>query len=209
MRSFVNTESKTAKTRGQRKTQDPCEGCAMHRDRCFCAQIARIETKSKLSLVIHSKELKRATNTGSLAVKALVNSEIFVRGRIGEDLDLSGLESPEYRTVLLYPSDDAAELTPEFVAESDLPIHLVVPDGNWRQASKVHHRHEEIRHLPRVIIQGIDTGDKHLRAEHTEYGMATLQAIAHAFGIIEGAEAKRALLDLYELKLHRTLLGRG
>ena len=181
----------------------------MHRDRCFCDLIPRLETKSKLSLIIHSKELKRATNTGSLAVKALVNSEMYVRGRIGEDLDLSNLDLPDYQTLLLYPSDDAVELTPELIAKSQKPVHLIVPDGNWRQASKVHTRHTELQHIQRVIISGINTGEKHLRAEHTEYGMATLQAIAHAFGIIESEDAKRALLDLYELKLQRTLQGRG
>lgn len=180
----------------------------MHRDRCFCDLIPRIQTKSKLSLVIHAKELKRATNTGSLAVKALENSRLYVRGRMGETLSLAGLETPDYRTVLLYPSADAVELTPAFVAESDLPIHLVVPDGNWRQASKVHYRQHELKHIQRVMIQNIDTGAKHLRAEHTDYGMATLQAIAHAFGVIEGADAKETLLKLYELKLERTLQGR-
>lgn len=181
----------------------------MHRERCFCDLIPRIATKSKLSLVVHEKELKRATNTGSLAIKALENSRLYVRGRIGETLDLSGLDTPDYQTLLLYPSDDAIELTPAFVAESKKPIHLIVPDGNWRQASKVHYRHHELNHIQRVIIKGADTGDAHLRAEHTEYGMATLQAIAHAFGVIEGEGAMRALLELYQLKLARTLQGRG
>jgi hypothetical protein len=39
--------------------------------------------------------------------------------------------------------------------------------------------------------------------------MATLQAIAHAFGVIEGDLVKAQLMKLYHAKLEQTLLGRG
>jgi hypothetical protein len=48
-----------------------------------------------------------------------------------------------------------------------------------------------------------------MRAETTEAGMATLEAIAHALGIIEGAEIKDELLRFYQRKLEETLKGRG
>jgi DTW domain-containing protein YfiP len=59
------------------------------------------------------------------------------------------------------------------------------------------------------MIKAANTAKYHLRAEHTEEGMATLQAIAHAMGVIEGDHVKETLLKLYNLKLERTLLGRG
>jgi hypothetical protein len=39
--------------------------------------------------------------------------------------------------------------------------------------------------------------------------MATLQAIAHALGVIEGDHVKAQLLQLYRTKLARSLAGRG
>ena len=39
-------------------------------------------------------------------------------------------------------------------------------------------------------------------------GMATLQAIAYALGVIEGSSVQNELLKLYHLKLEKTLLGR-
>lgn len=201
--------SQTRRPRGKRKTQDPCPVCFLHRERCLCDLIPRLQTRTKLSLVIHAKELKRTTNTGTLAAKALLNSEVLVRGRIGESLDLSSTLNPEYRSVLFYPSEEALELNEDFVRQSSLPIHLIVPDGNWRQASKVHYRHPEINHLPRVMIKTPNTATQHLRAETTPEGMATLQAIAHALGVIEGVQIRDELLRLYQLKLERTLQGRG
>lgn len=192
-----------------RKTKDPCPGCYLHKDRCICAFIPHLKLKTKVVLVVHAKELKRTTNTGTLALKALENSEMKIRGKDKSTLDLSELNNACYRSLLFYPTDDALELTTELVNDSSLPIQLIVPDGNWRQASKVHYRHPELAHIPRVKISTPNQASHHLRAETTEYGMSTLQAIAEALGIIEGDEVKNALMQLYQQKLKQTLLGRG
>ena len=194
----------------KRKTKDPCSGCWLHQDRCICHLIPSLDLKTRICLVIHKKELKRTTNTGQLALKSLVNSEIRIRGESDrKPLDLTDLLIPQYRTLLFFPSDDAAELTPEFVQSSSLPIQLIVPDGNWRQASKVHSRHLELRDVQKVKISAANKSMYHLRTEHFPEGMATLEAIAFALGIIEGAEIKNILLNLYQAKLKNTLLGRG
>lgn len=158
---------------------------------------------------MHAKELKRTTNTGRLALKALTNSEMRVRGEGREALDLTELLTPEYRTLLFYPSDNALELTPELVKQDSKPIQLIVPDGNWRQASKVHYRHHELKKIPRVMIATPNESKLHMRVETTKEGMATLQAIAQALGVIEGVAIQETLMALYNIKLSRTLLGRG
>lgn len=192
-----------------RKTKEPCEVCFMHPRFCLCAAIPKLDLKTRLCLVVHYRELRRTTNTGSLAVQALKNSEMRVRGQDRAGLDLGDLLNSNYRTLLFYPSDEAVDLTPEFVAADPRPVQLIVPDGNWRQASKVHYRHKELADVPRVMIKAANTAKYHLRVEHMEEGMATLQAIAHAMGVLEGDEVKKSLMALYNLKLERTLLGRG
>ena len=193
----------------KRKTKDPCVGCGLHNQRCLCESIPRLSLKTKVVLVIHHKELKRTTNSGKLAIKALENSEMKIRGQnINEVLNLSDLLTPNYRTMLFYPSADAVELTAELVNESSLPIQLIVPDGNWRQASKVYSRQPELKDILKVKISTPNISKQHLRQEHMPEGMSTLEAIAKALGIIEGPEVGKKLLDLYQLKLERTLLGR-
>lgn len=194
----------------KRKTKNPCQGCGLHLDRCICKLITSLDLKTKIALVIHRKELKRTTNTGQLALKCLVNSEIRIRGEQNcKPLDLSDLLTANYQTYLFFPSDDAVELTSELVQSSPLPIQLIVPDGNWRQASKVFSRHPELKLLIKVKISNVNKSNLHLRTEHTPEGMATLQAIALALGIIEGPNVQKILLDLYDAKLKQTLIGRG
>ncbi len=132
-----------------------------------------------------------------------------IRGEGKEALNLSDLLSSNYKTYLFYPSDNAIELDEKLVASSPLPIQLIVPDGNWRQASKVHYRHHELKDIPRIKISTPNLNPYHMRLETTENGMATLEAIAHALGIIEGPEVGAVMMKLYQDKLEATLLGRG
>lgn len=194
----------------KRKTKDPCLDCGLHKILCLCHLIPYLDLKTRLILVIHHRELKRTTNTGRLAIKSLKNSVMCVRGQKDSGaLDLSNILTSNYRTLLFFPSDEAKELTTELVSESPLPIQLIVPDGNWRQASKVASRHPELSHTERVKISCPNTSTRHLRAEHFAEGMSTLQAIALALGIIEGAEVQNQLQQLYQEKLNRTLKSRG
>jgi DTW domain-containing protein len=193
----------------KRVTKIPCEGCFLHLDRCICSLIPNLSLKTKISLIIHAAELKHTTNTGRLAIKALSNSEIRVRGFERTRLDLTDLLSPNYRTFLFYPSDDALELNENLISQCELPIQLLVPDGSWRQAFKVHSRHPELKDIPRVMISTPNTSTHFIRNETNEYGMATLQALALALGIIEGPDVKESLMKLYQAKLEQTLMSRG
>jgi DTW domain-containing protein YfiP len=181
----------------------------LHRERCVCAAIPRLKLQTRVSLIVHAKELKRTTNTGRLAVRSLVNSEMIVRGEGREAVDLSRLLVPEYRSVLFFPSGDAVELNNGFLAHDSRPLHLIVPDGNWRQASKVAIRHKELAAIPRVKISRPNFVEHHLRAEIFPSGMSTLEAIARALEVAEGVEAAAPLLALYQAKLRGTLIGRG
>lgn len=138
-----------------------------------------------------------------------MNSEMRVRGETREPLDLSDVLTYGYRTFLFYPTVDAVELDHELVAQDPTPIQLIVPDGSWRQAGKVHYRHHELKDVLRVKISTPNLAKFHLRAQHKPEGMATLQAIAHALGVIEGDLVKARLMKVYDAKLERTLLGRG
>src|SRR5918992_1516656 len=90
-----------------------------------------------------------------------------------------------------------------------LVIHLLVPDGTWRQARKIQSRHPELRDLPRVKISTPNTSIFQLRAQSKPERMATLQAIAEGLGIIEGDVVRVQLMKLYHAKIERTLKARG
>ena len=175
----------------------------------MCSVLPRLDLRTKVVLVIHRHELLRSSNTGMLAVRALVNSELRIRGASRAMLDLTDLLSPHYGSLLYSPSSDAIELTPELVAQDPRPIQLIVPDGTWRQARKIHSRQLELKDVPRVKISTPNDSTYQLRAQSRPEGMATLQAIASALGVIEGDQVAAQLMRLYRARLDRTLSARG
>jgi len=175
----------------------------------MCAAVPRLDLRTKISLVIHHRELFRSSNTGLLAHRALVNSELRIRGDSRETLDLSDLLLPRYRTLLFYPCADAVELDRDLVCQDPRPIQLIVPDGTWRQARKIPARHHELKEIPRVRISTPNQGTFQLRAQSRPEGMATLLAIACALRIIEGDLAATQLMKLYQDRVARTLKARG
>jgi DTW domain-containing protein len=196
--------------KGIGKPRDRCPACGSSLTLCMCAVLPRLAVRTKVALVIHRHELLRSSNTGMLALRALVNSELRIRGQsIGAILDLSDLLSSDYRSLLYYPSADAVELTSELVAADPRPIQLIVPDGTWRQARKIHSRHRELKDVPRVKINAPNNCAYQLRAQSRPEGMATLLAVAVALRIIEGEAVALELMQLYQARVARTLGARG
>ena len=195
--------------KGVGKAKQRCLICGSSLTLCMCAELPRLELRTKIALVIHRHEVLRSSNTGMLAVRALTNSELRIRGETRRTLDLSDLLSPDYRSLLYFPSAEAVELTPELVAEDARPIQLIVPDGTWRQARKIHSRQHELRQVPRVKISTPNVATFQLRAQSRPEGMATLLAIASALGVIEGEAVAMQLLRLYQARVARTLGARG
>lgn len=186
-----------------------CKECEMRQALCICAFIPKIETKTKLILLIHAAETKRTSNSGKLATKVLQNSEMRVRGLKEGPIETEGITVPERQSLLLFPSINAVDLTPEYVAQIKKPITLIVPDGNWRQASKVPNREPALYSMPRVRVPVGRPSEYHLRLETRPEGLATFEAIARAMGVIEGKEVQEKMEDIFKIMVERTLWSRS
>ncbi|MDH4467668.1 MAG: DTW domain-containing protein [Bacteriovoracaceae bacterium] len=192
-----------------RKIKDPCLDCYLHKDRCICQEIPSLALRTKISLVIHAKEVVKSTNTGRLAIKSLINSEMIIRGESRTPLDLSKIIDPNYQTYLLFPTENALELNHELVASGLKPFHLIVPDGSWRQSKKIHTRHPELNTIPRLKLSSFTQENNFLRNPPNPSAMGTLQAIAYALGLIEGENVKSSLLQVYKRKWEESFRGGG
>jgi DTW domain-containing protein YfiP len=185
-----------------------CKRCRMLGGLCVCDLIPSppIETRTRLVLIIHRYEDRKPTNTGRLAAECLANSETIVRGH--ESLPTPPFVCPPGRQpLLLFPHEGAtslAELPPPAS-----PVTLIVPDGNWRQASKVRNRVPGLRDIPCVSLPVGAPSMYRLRAEAHETGLATIEAIARALGLLEGSAVQHALEHVFRAMVDRTLWSRG
>ena len=181
----------------------------MHVHRCICQSIPRFDLNTRLVLVMHHREQIKTTATGPLALEALPNSELRIHGEKDRPLDLSDLNIPERRTLILYPGDEAAVLSRHYLDQDGRSVTLVVPDGNWRQASRMGRRLPGLSHAEMVRLPEGPRSGWGIRRENHCQGLATFEAIARALGIIESTEVQAGLENLFSLMVQTTLDSRG
>ncbi len=185
-----------------------CTDCKMQATLCICALVPRLQTRTRLTLLVHYREARKPTNTGQLAARCLERSAVEIVGqkdqlierpRIGDEVPL-----------LMFPADDAVSI--EAFAKGSQPIALFVPDGNWRQASKMRRRGPGLGDMQCVTLPDTGPTAYRLRAEPRAGGLATLEAIARALAILEGErgpEIESAMLAVFRVMVERTLWFRG
>lgn len=191
---------------GSRTNTHPrCEHCLLHPHLCICADFRPFATRTRLALIWHRIEAVKPTNTGRLALRTLENSESYIRGIQNAPADLSPLEDPERRLLVLYPAPDARVLTQAIIDEDPRPITLAVPDATWTQARRSVNREPALANAEKVIPPPGPPTQYQLRQEHHDDYLATIEAIARAFGVLEGPEAQAELERIFLLMVDRTL----
>ncbi|MHB2016821.1 MAG: tRNA-uridine aminocarboxypropyltransferase [Candidatus Xenobia bacterium] len=169
-----------------------CVRCRMHLEKCLCAEVPRLELQTRVVLLMHVREAFKITNTARLLTLALPNSEIRKRGQ-----ELCP-ESPLVvdHPLVLFPSEEAAVLTPAMVAAMPRPVRLIVPDGTWRQARKIGRREPELKGLPRYRL-ALERPSRYVkRREHALDFLCTFEAVTRTLGLLEGPAVEKAL-DVY------------
>ena len=186
-----------------------CGRCRMQIRLCICAAITRYTLDTRLVLVMHQRECYKPTATGPLALEVLPNSELRVHGRREGRLDLSDLNVPGRRTLLLYPRVDVPVLSRAFLDRDKRPVTLVVPDGSWRQAGRMARRLPGLEHAERVRLPAGPLSEWGIRRQSQAEHVATFEAIARALGIIESPDVQSGMEALFRLMVRKTLQSRG
>jgi DTW domain-containing protein len=177
----------------------------VHRGLCVCALAPRLETRTRLVVVLHRSEDRKSSNTGRLAAECIAGSVVHVRGH-RETQDARLTWDPSTQPLLLFPHEDALPLA-RFAGGA--PVTLIVPDGTWRQASKVRARVPGLRDVRCVTLPPGPPSSYRLRAESHAPRLATIEAIARAMGVLEGPAVEAALSRVFHALVERTLWARG
>ena len=181
----------------------------MRQELCLCAEIAQcralMQIRTRVVVLMHHRERFLTTNTARLAALTLPGSEIRIRGLQSKPFDPSGILEDTRQPLLLYPSEEAVPLSPEYVRGLGRDVTLIVPDGSWRQASKVAKREPFLKDVPHVTLPEDKISSYQLRREPKESGLATFEAIARALRFLESPGIRASLEGLFNLMVNRTM----
>jgi DTW domain-containing protein YfiP len=142
----------------------------------------------RLVVVQHPREHRKPIGTAWMAVRTVRDSHLFVGAHVDGDARLDAMLHDAARpAMLLWPGEGARDL-------ADLPrcgpATLVVVDGTWSTAKKLVERNAVLRGLPRVRITPAQPSRYRIRREPRAECLSTVEAIACALGLLEGAPDK-------------------
>jgi DTW domain-containing protein YfiP len=181
----------------------------MHAAACVCEHIVPLELQTRVVLIMHYKELPKTTATGPLALAALDNSALYVHGRRDQALELDHLHDEERRVLVLFPQQGACPLSEAFRNDDPRPVTLVVPDGSWRQASRMPRRIGALARAQPVTLPPGPITRWNVRKENHPSGLATFEAIARALGYLESMAVQLELERWFERMVAATYQNRG
>lgn len=186
--------------RGKKDPAGRCDRCLIRKEHCICPYVPLVETRTRFIIVRHAQERFRSTNTARIAALALPNCTVTDYGVENDRFDDAFLAAPGLH--LMFPARD-----PEpFV---DPPHTLVVLDGSWSQARHMWQRIPPVQRMPRFALPPPPAPAQRLRTVLHHDGMSTLEAMAHAVALLEGAEKGELLHRLHALFVGSVLATKG
>jgi len=191
---------------GQRRPW--CGGCNRARRICICDSLppgAPLQTRTRVALLVHPKEVRRPLGTAPLLRLCLSNLVVHVADRFPEpedDRELHmELHEGGHRCILVCPGANAEVLRPsrshEQADDQQSPATLIFVDGRWSQAKTMVNRSRWMQQLPRAVICPSEQSGYVFRKQPVQGCLSTLEAVAEALLALEGPrgpELKQALI---------------
>ncbi len=170
-----------------------CSVCRLHFPICLCATRPQLHFDTEIVLFMHYIESFKTSNTGILLQSCLTHSQLNLFGGQGNQcLDWDALEFDARDCAVLFPSPEAQPL-----AESWFPKRLIVPDGNWRQASKMAKKLQRRFGIRAVSIQANKPSNYRFRKAPKEGWICTYEAAVASLECLYGKEAVAPLDDYF------------
>jgi DTW domain-containing protein YfiP len=181
-----------------------CPTCWVRQAHCICAAVPRVSCRTALLVVRHEREAAKSTGTARIAQLALPSLSIVDYGdsaaEAGARLSASDHLDGGW---LLFPSDAPAPWPAG-------PVRcLVLLDGTWRQTRKMLKKLPSLARLPRLMLPPKAAEVLRLREAPFESGRSTLEAVADALRLLEGAAVADPLEALHTAYVERVFKARG
>lgn len=126
----------------------------------------------KFTLLTHSKEIPKRSNTGRLVVEVLGESAEQVRWDRNQPPEHLLQEIKAGGVALIYPGPDNGEL-PDLSGIN----RCILIDGTWHEARKIHQRSPYLLQARRISIKPSAKSRYNLRKNQKESGLCTAECV--------------------------------
>ncbi len=199
-----------------------CESCQLGLNTCICEWRKARSSELQFILIMHRDEVYKPTNTGRLIADVFpAQSKAFLWNRTQPDKALLELLNDKNRRCqLVFPAVENnlrdVDSRPRKRLSHDAPINtIVLLDGTWKQARKMHSQAQWMKHLPLLDLSATlnqseqDWGNYRVRQACEEGQLATAEAAALALAANEENAASEHLLNYFSVFNEHYVATRG
>ena len=205
-RQRLQESSKPFLSRGSRLKR--CDNCQLGKDHCICQQLKKDHSHCDLILIMHRNELLKPSNSGRLIADTLPDiTHAYIWSRTEPEPELLALLNQSNRQCLLvFPpkEDDPQESFNSLAVKQkldgewrDKKITLIMLDGTWKQARKMHAKSDYLKSIPILLLCEQDIADcagKYaMRQAHAPSLSSTCEAAIIALNGIGEQQASQTL----------------
>ena len=188
--------------------REKCYKCYRPKSSCMCSYFTHIDTETKFVILMHPKEFKKVkNNTGHFTHQSLDNSELFVgidfthNSRINEII-------ATHQSYILYPSENALNLTQENPKNSSKPLAIFLIDSTWACTKKMFRESKNLQKLQHMSFTTTKTSQYQIKEQPDAVYLSTIESTLvvlealHNYGI-ESIEEKS--LELFLEPFHKMI----
>jgi len=142
----------------------------------MCKHFEHIDTETKFIILMHPKEFKKVkNNTGHFTHKSLRNSELFIgidfsnHRRINEIIDT-------HESYILFPSEDAVDLTSSNPQKSEKPLAIFLIDSTWACTKKIFTQSKNLSSLKHMSFTTDKKSEYEIKVQPEENYLSTIES---------------------------------
>ncbi|TMA57127.1 MAG: DTW domain-containing protein [Deltaproteobacteria bacterium] len=197
-----------------------CHSCRRPRAVCYCSLIEPFESEPRFIILIQPREAKHRLGTGRMAHLCLRNSVLLEGVDFSQDVRVNReLQSPAVFPVLLYPSNDAINLSRQSPAAraalvpAGRKLVVFVLDGTWKSVRKMLRLNHNLASLPAICFEPPSPSTYRIRRQPKFHCYSTIEAIHYVVDLFtpggnEGSVSHRPhdnLRTVFNLVIDRQL----
>ena len=167
----------------------------------MCKYFSEIETDTKFVILMHPKEFKKVkNNTGFFTHHSLVNSELFIGIDFTKHKRVNEIIS-EYESYILFPSQDALDLTQTNPKKGTKPLAIFLIDSTWACTKSIFYHSKNLQKLPHMSFSTTRTSAYEIKEQPDERCLSTIES---ALVVLE-ALSEHKIEDIQKESLHSFL----
>jgi len=168
-----------------------CSQCGKSLKACICQWVQSLPSNVELIILQHPSEAKRPMGTARILTLCLSNSYCFVGENFTDHSQLNQLLSEsDYRHFVLYPGEQAIELT-QLESQSTSTkqkYRVILLDGTWKKAFKMWQLSTNLHSLAQVKLPNDLKGNYRIRKAPSDNALSTVEA---GYYVLQGLEPER------------------